>query len=192
MRIVAAMGLALMLVACGRGDPITTETTWGDEREAAPYALARLQARGLISDADVNGDGVVDIADLVIVSQNFGMLVPYGVIAPVGAVPWEDVGGFPLGHFEVENIGDGPVDMMRVRYIARDREGLLIDIDDGELVRALIPVAGQGAFYLGPGDTGRTTVWVTAVTMGELERQDAIIKLVFIPDAESLRPGSLP
>ena len=78
--------LLLTAVGCDLGDPIESEkvdvTAALDDFDLAtvdePTAHALLvewEAQGAIPEADVNRDGVVNIADLVIVAQNFGQAV---------------------------------------------------------------------------------------------------------------------
>jgi|APSaa5957512576_1039674.scaffolds.fasta_scaffold06966_3 hypothetical protein len=178
------------LIGCGQTGPVETETIWGVERARPYHLLMELQGRGVVSDADVNRDGVIDIQDLVIVSQNFGMAVEIGSLHPVGAIPWTSVDGFPWAQIEIQNTGSGPVEMMRIRYIARGVDGLLIDVEEGSLVTALEPVPGEHPTYLPPGARGRAKVWATAITVEDMETGRATLKLVFVENEQSTIPDA--
>ena len=89
------MALALCIgfvFACDMGEPLESQDILpGDEFDVAdvgnPRALLlEWEAQGAIPSADVNGDGVVNIADLVIVAQNFGMTVDDAQLPPVSVL----------------------------------------------------------------------------------------------------------
>lgn len=89
-------GVFLMLpfAACDFGEPPEPGTQSGtpDFRnvENPKTFLLELQAQGAIPAADVNADGFVDIADLVIVAQNFGQEVD--VPQPMPGLPLSTAG----------------------------------------------------------------------------------------------------
>ncbi|MAF11397.1 hypothetical protein CMK11_13185 [Candidatus Poribacteria bacterium] len=72
-----ACWLLVAVAACDLGDP-TDATSPGSIDDPVPAALLALQARGAIPEADVNGDGIVDIVDLVTVATNHGLSVDPG------------------------------------------------------------------------------------------------------------------
>ena len=80
LRCAASVGGALALgaatSACDIGDPVVEAPTGSETSihgaDNPRVYLSALVSQGVILRADVNGDGVVDIADLVIVAQSFG------------------------------------------------------------------------------------------------------------------------
>jgi hypothetical protein len=178
-------------VGCDHGDPATSGILDPGVTEDLGARLIRWQAEGAIPEADVNGDGTVDITDLVIVSQHFGRDVPGGTLVIVPDIVWRNEDGAPHGRVEVINKGDTPAADMRLRVIIRDR-GLLIDIDDASLITALIPIPGKSDTYIGSGEHGTGWLWAAAAAWDDFQAGTVTVEVAIIRDEDSTRPGARP
>ncbi|MBT3265899.1 hypothetical protein HN371_02045 [Candidatus Poribacteria bacterium] len=77
--ILVACGVVATIAACDVGDPTDAARPAQPTSHAARVALLEWQAEGALPEADVNGDGIVDIADLVTVAANYGLTVDPGL-----------------------------------------------------------------------------------------------------------------
>ena len=179
------------LVGCDYGDPAMIETADIAAVGDPGTMLIRWQTEGAIPEADVNGDGTVDITDLVIVSQNFGKDVDAGALRILPDIAWREDGNHPHGRVEVVNDGTTPVDGMRLRYFVREN-GLLTDIGDASLVTALIPIAGKGTTHIAPGEHGTGWLWAAATAWEDFEAGTTTIEVAVIRDVDSFRAGQTP
>jgi hypothetical protein len=191
MRGVLATLFVLGALGCDYGDPTMTEARHLVAIEDPGVLLIRWQAEGAIPEADVNGDGTVDITDLIIVSQNFGRHVLIGSLSILPDFAWRNEDEHPHGRIEVVNNGTVPVERMRLRYFVRDH-GLLVDIDDGSLVTALIPIAGMGPTHIAPGKHGTGWLWSYATPWEDFLLGAFTIEVAVIRDADSFHAGQTP
>ncbi|MAF11835.1 hypothetical protein CMK11_15415 [Candidatus Poribacteria bacterium] len=178
-------------VGCDYGNPAALGILDPAATDDIGARLIRWQAKGAIPEADVNGDGTVDITDLVIVSQNFGRDVAVGTLIIVPDIVWRNADGHPHGRVEVINGGDTPVADMRVRHIVRHR-GLLVDIGDASLITALIPTPGRDVTYIAPGEHGTGWLWAAAAAWDDFQAGTVTIEVAIIRDEDSTRPGARP
>jgi hypothetical protein len=183
------IAVTCLMVGCDYGDPAIVGSPGANAD--AQTLLIRWQVEGAIPAADVNGDGTVDIVDLVIVSQNFGKDVAVGALAVVPDIVWREEGGSPHGRVEVINSVDAPAVDMRLRYIAR-QEGLLRDVSDASLITALVPTPGQSVTYIAPGAHGTGWLWAAAIAWEDFETGAATIEVVVIRNEDSLIPVQNP
>ncbi|MBT3271255.1 hypothetical protein HN371_29225 [Candidatus Poribacteria bacterium] len=185
--VLPTLAVAVVVIAgCDYGDPMGLDADANSQDVA--MLLTRWQAEGAIPEADVNGDGTVDIVDLVIVSQNFGKDVAVGTLTIVSDIVWRNEGGSPHGRVEVINNSDMAVRRMRIRIVVREN-GLLKDVDDGSLITALIPAPGEDKTHIGPGEHGTGWVWASAAAWEEFQLGTVTIQLAIIQDADSLHAG---
>ena len=75
MLVILMFGCILVALGCDVGDPVDPEPAGFTATESPAALLSAWVAQGAIPEADVNGDGIVNIIDLVIVAQNFGLTV---------------------------------------------------------------------------------------------------------------------
>ncbi len=181
----------LWVLGCDVGDPVLPDTVGLSPVDRADILLLEWQAQGAIPAADVNGDGTVDIADLVVVSQNFGLDVPVGALTILPDIAWREEHGKAHGRVEVINNGDGPVTGMRLRYLVRV-DGLLVDIDDGTLLIPLIPDPTKEPTYIAPGQHGTAWLWAFAADWEGFQAGTVTIEVAVIRDEDSFHAGQTP